>query len=219
MHIRKIYLSWRPGSGDRRFIVGLFQRNMVEGITFRYLEPERSLANKMGFCNFPGLSDLNKTYTEQDGIDSIVKNRIINLNRPDSKKLLSFWEAINPKYDSFDILGLTQGWTPTDNFEFLGVFFPEKGFSFVTDLASVKKRNLDATDVEDSKYFRYEREPDNPYDSDAVKIYNSSGVLLGYIKKIHNKFFYQLRDLRPDITLKVIENNNIVKKIFLKISV
>lgn len=219
MHIRKIYLSWRPGVGESRFIVGLFQRNVISGVEFNYYKDTVKLAKKAGFNYYAGLSNIDKKYTENDGISNILKNRIIDRTRPDSVKYLSFWEADNSNFDEFDILALTQGWIPTDNFEFLGVYYPEKNFSFVTDLASVRKRNLSNSDITESEYFRFEREPNNQHDKHAVKILNSNNLTIGYIKQIHNRFFYNLRNSRPLLTLRAVEKNSIIKRVFLKISI
>lgn len=218
MRVRKIYLSWRPGTGLRRFLIGELRRNNVEGLTFQYLQMGAELAMKEGFKHYPGLPDISKKYTSEDGIDILFGNRVIDLSRADSQKLLAFWEATDPAYDYFDLLALTQGWIPTDNFEFLGDYYPQPGVTFVTDLANVKSRELLKSDIEGYKFFSFKKEPENEYDHDAVLILNPAGKELGYVKKVHNSFFYKLRGLSPIIQLKAMKANGNVKEIFIKIS-
>jgi len=218
MRIRKIYISWRPGKGHIRYLIGELKRNYAEGITFRYLIDNVRDAEREGFKHYPGLPDLNRLYTGKDGIDTLFANRVIDLSRPDSKKLLSFWEATDPEYDCFDLLALTQGWIPTDNFEFLGEYLPGTGITFVTDLANVKEMNLNNKDIEGFDSFNFRKEMSNIHDPKAIMITNNAGKDIGYIKKVHNYYFDRLGGRKPLIQLKTFRGNGIVTEVFVRIS-
>ena len=218
MLIKQIYLSWRPGKGKRRHTVGILKRNTSEGVKFRYLQSDVKRAQEEGFVPYAEFQDINKVYTEH--VMEIFSQRLVKQSRPDRMKMLKFWEADNSKYDDFDILALTQGWLPTDNFEFLGVFNPIKDFCFVTDITGLSSLNLSRDFVELSNVLKYEFEGNNEYDKDAVMIKMSNGQLIGYIKKIHCRFFHQVKSkYTPRITVKAIDQNGTIKQIFLKIEI
>jgi hypothetical protein len=218
MFIKQIYLSWRPGKGKRRHIVGILKRNSSEGVKFSYILPEVKKAKEEGFVTYAEFPDINKVYTEH--VMEILSQRLIKHSRPDRIKMLQFWEADNSKYDDFDILALTQGWLPTDNFEFLGVFNPIKDFCFVTDLTGLSSLNLSRNFVKPGDNLKYEFERTNEFDKEAVMIKNNNGQLIGYIKKIHCKFFHQVKSkYTPKITVKTIDQNGIIKQIFLKVEI
>src|SRR5690606_23221821 len=90
------------------------------------------------------------------------------------------------------LLAHTQGWLPTDNFEFLAEFFPGRNLHFVTDLAGLSK-NADALkilNVGDSLTFK--KEPENLYDNKAILILKDN-TRVAYIKRIHNLVFHHPR--------------------------
>ena len=138
--------------------------------------------------------------------------------RSDLKSFYDFWEIDEQfKTDKYYLLAHTQGMVPTDNFEFLADFKPRKGLSFVTDLASVRIRNLAAGFLKQGDILSYELEPCNKYDQYAVKVFLGS-IQVGYIKKIHSKVFYKKNGKKLKITVKAIDQNGIISRIFVKVS-
>ena len=220
MEIKEIYLSWRKGSGFNRHIVGKFKRNYSDGVLFNYLPDNILLAKKDGFISYPEFPILSKVYTEKtDNVLNIISTRLINIERVDKERYLNFWEANNPIYDKFDILALTQGWLPTDQFEFLGVYYPKKGFSFVTDIAGISYHIDENIELQLGDHLLFKKETDNPKDKHAVKIFTQQEQLIGYIKKIHSKFFYKFNGQIPIISIKAFNRNGKIKNIFVKISI
>jgi len=218
MLIRQIYLSWRPGKGKRRHIVGILKRNSSEGVRFSYLLPDVKKAQEEGFVAYAEFPDISKVYTEH--VMEIFSQRLIKPSRPDRIKMLQFWEADNSNYDDFDILALTQGWLSTDNFEFLGVYNPIKDFCFVTDIAGLSSLNLSKDFVKIGDNLKFEFEGNNEFDKDAIMIKTNRGQNIGYIKKIHCKFFHQVKSkYTPKVSVKAIDQNGIIKQLFLKVEV
>jgi hypothetical protein len=62
----------------------------------------------------------------------------------------------------------------------------------------------------------FERDSNNEHDPEAVKVY-SRNLELGYIKKIHCKAFYQAESSHLNLYVKGLEQNGVIKKIFIDV--
>lgn len=215
MVVRKINLVWRAGTGNRRTVIGEFFRSASEGVSFRYDQENVKKAEASGFSRYPDFPDLNKTYSK--GVLEVISQRLIQVQNPQNNRHLSFWEADKEEYDVFDRVAFTQGLLATDNFEFLGVYNPSPGFSFISDLSGVSFQELDPSMVEEGDRVLFAFEPTNDFDSRAVVVKTLSGLKLGYIKTVHNLFIHRAKSVR--LTVKSISKNGTVKKIYLRISV
>ena len=215
--VRKIYLSWRKGKGSRRKIVGVIERTATNGISFKYIEKGVKDAIPEGFKEYPGFpigSNFDKIYREID-LD-IFSLRLIPFERRDNLSLLKFWEA-ETITDKFDLLSLTQGLLPTDNFEFLGLFNPTPHCKFVTDIAGLSHLELESNSVKAGDLLTYEIEYNKEaYEEKAVKVYKSD-MHIGYIKNIHNNVFIKSKR-QIKLTVKEVEKNGIIKNVFVVVS-
>ena len=211
-----IYLSWRQGTGHRRHIVGVIKRNATQGVRFYYFKESVEKAKKQGFIPYTEFPEVSKIYSEN--VLEIFSNRLINLERPDIQEFYSFWEISNKfKEDKCYLLAHTQGLLPTDNFELLADYYPLKNIKFITDLAGVSHQKLKPSDVSVWDKLRYIKERDNPKDPYAIKVFKGD-VELGYIKKIHANIFHKKYSEGLALTVKAIEKNGVIKKIFVKVS-
>lgn len=216
---REIYLTWRKEKGSRRKIVGVIKRTATDGITFRYIKEGVEEAKKEGFKEYSGFpipKDYSTIYKE-DNLD-IFSLRLVPFERKDNKKLLEFWSA-NDVSDKFDLLALTQGLLPTDNFEFLGKFYPSKGFEFVTDIAGLSKIKLEKDTVKKGDKLSYEIERNVfAIDNKAVKVFKGS-CHIGYIKLIHDYIF---KNIKPNktigLTVKEVDQNGKIRNIFIQVN-
>lgn len=211
-----IYLCWRKGQGERRHIVGVLKRNATEGVRFEYLKKGVDTAKKEGFAPYPEFADLNKKYS--DNVIEIFGQRIIKSERSDIKDFLDFWE-IHPKYkdDKFYLLAHTQGLSATDNFEFLADYNRVKSLCFLTDVASLSVLKLPAGSMRKGDTLTYQLEKGNAHDKDAVKVFKGD-TQVGYIKKIHSRVFHKPGPGVIKLTVKAVEENGIVKRVFLKVA-
>ena len=213
MLVRKIFIAWKKSEGARRYIIAKIKRNVSEGVTFDYCGDGFEKARKDGleyFFGFQNVSGLTPLQVEQ-----LLAQRVISKDRSGRESFLSFWEAENVE-DAFDVLALTQGKLPTDNFEFLAKYFPKPGLHFVTDLAGISHLALDRDSVEAGDVLTYKREPKNEYDRNAVAIYK--GILkIGYIKQIHNQVFLHSTFRKPHLTVKAVDKNGKIKQIFVSV--
>ncbi len=213
--IREIFISWRKGKGSRRNIVGVVKRTSTNGITFKYLREGVEKAKEEGFNEYPGFPvDFTKEYHEGD-LD-IFSLRLIPFERKDNLSLLKFWEA-SQVTDKFNLLALTQGLMPTDNFEFLGLFNPSKDFKFVTDLAGLSHLTLEKGSVSVGDVLTYEKEFSKLAHRDiAIKIYKGNQHI-GYIKNKHNNIFIHSKG-EIKLSVKALEQKGVIKNIFVLVN-
>ncbi len=210
--VREILLSWRKERGSRRKVVGVLKRTATTGITFRYLKKGALEAKEEGFKEYPGFPlDFNKIYQEND-LD-IFSLRLIPFDRKDNLKLIEFWEAQGVT-DKFDLLALTQGMLPTDNFEFLGNFNPQKNFRFVTDLAGLSHIKLENGSVKIGDKLTYIfKENRKSLKGRAVIVFKGE-MKVGFIKIVHDNIFLNSKNKRLSLTVKEVEQNGMIKNIF-----
>ena len=211
----KIYLSWRTGKGSRRHVVGQLEKT-DSSFQFKYDQAAVAKAQQDGFAPYTEFPDVSQTYN--GNVLDIFGQRIIKSERPDIQSFYDFWE-IEPshKEDKFYLLGHTQGLLPTDNFEFLADYNPVPGLHFLTELAGLTSYELSPDAVKVGDILHFEIEKNNPHDLEAVKVFKGEKEI-GYIKKIHCKVFHKPGADKLKLSVKAIDKNGIIKKIFIKVS-
>ncbi len=214
--IKNIYLSWRKGKSYRRHIVGVIRRNANEGIRFEYLKPNLSEALKDGFAPYVDFPDINKVYKEH--VIDIFGQRLIQAERSDIQRYYDFWE-LDKRYvdDKYYMLAYTQGLLSTDNFEFLAEFYPKRDLCFVSEICGLTERNIASNLIKPGEELRWLRESQNEFDKYAVQVFKGN-TLIGYVKKIHNKVFYENLKGRLKIVVKSIDQNGVINRVFIRIS-
>lgn len=210
-----IYLGWREGSGKRRHIVGVLKRNATKGVRFSYLPVGVEEAIKDGFSPYTEFPELNKEYSEN--VLEVFGQRIMKSERSDISDFYAFWE-IDFKYrdDKYYLLAHTQGLNPTDNFEFLADYNPNRKLRFLTDLAGLSSTKLKANQVKPGDILSYKLEADNKHDNRAVKVFKGD-LEVGYIKKIHSRVFHKQIGAHLVLMVKAVEQNGSIKRIFVKV--
>jgi hypothetical protein len=208
-------LSWRKGHGSRRHIVGVLKRNSTEGVRFSYLKEgvERAMADEFSpYTEFP---DIEKEYREN--VLEVFGKRIMKSERSDISDFYDFWE-VDTRYkdDVFYLLAHTQGLNPADNFEFLAEYNPTKTLRFLTDLAGLSVLKLPVGAMQPGDKLTYKPEPSNEHDKDAVLVFKGK-TPVGYIKKIHCKVFVKRKGRPLQLSVKAVENNGFVKKVFVQV--
>lgn len=212
-----IYLSWREGLGKRRHIVGVLKRNATSGVRFSYISKGVEIAKKNGFSPYTEFPNIDKEYTEN--VLEVFGQRIMKSERSDISDFYDFWE-IDTKYkdDKYYLLAHTQGLNPTDNFEFLADYNPDKSLRFLTDLAGLSALQLPAGIIKPGDLLTYQLESDNEFDDKAVKVFKGEKEI-GYIKKIHSRVFYKQKETLLKLVVKAVEQNGVIKRIFVKVCI
>jgi hypothetical protein len=214
--IGNIFLCWRQGPGCRRYIVGVLKKSSLSGVRFTYISSGVEKAILDGFTCYTEFPDTTKEYT--DNVLEIFGQRLVKSERSDFSEFLSFWEIQTKfKEDKYYLLAHTQGLSAIDNFEFLADYNTKKDLCFLTDIASLSQTKLPPNTINIGDELRFELEKRNEYDSCAVKVFKDE-LHIGYIKQIHSRVFYKCKGNHLKLTVKAIEKNGIVKKLFVKVS-
>ena len=213
--IAHIKLAWRKGAGYPRIIIGIIKRNAF-GVSFSYIPEGLQEAKQYGFVTYTDFPDETVVYTE--GVLDIFGLRLNKSERGDIQKYYDYWE-INPDYkdDKYYLLAHTQGMLPTDNFEFLADFNPVKGLAFTTELCGLTSLQLPKDTLEEGDELTWVKDPENPHDRYAVRVYKGD-LFVGYIKKVHSRVFYKKCRSVLKITVKSINRNVHLNRAFLKVS-
>jgi len=214
--IETMYLAWRKGKGSRRKIVGVIKKNATTGVRFRYISKGVEEAQKEGFTPYIDFPDTSKVYTEN--VLEIFGQRLIKTERSDIQKYLDFWD-IDPKFkdDKYYLLAYTQGLQSNDNFEFLADFHPVKGLRFVSEICGLTHNKIEPGFLAAGDKLSWELEKNNPRDRNAVIVFKGSKVL-GYVKTIHSKVFHDSVKSGLKISVKSVDQNGTVNRVFIEIS-
>lgn len=213
----KIHLVWKKGASHRRVPVGLLERSIDDKYIFKYNAEIKDLQKTEGVTLYTEFQDVDKTYN--GNVADIFGQRLMKIDRPDINNFFNFWEVDKEKANNkFYLLGKTQGLVPTDNFEFLAEYKLVSNLHFLTELASLSiqdpKLKRDSISVGDRLNFLLE--PNNPKDKNAVKVFKDD-LFLGYIKRFHCKVFYEAGAEKLYLSVKAIEQNGFIKRVFIKV--
>lgn len=216
--IGNIFLVWRKGPGDRRIPIGVIKRNSADGVRFNYLPKNIEKAKAIGFSAFEGFPDSSSEKVFTENVLDIFGQRLMRSERNDLSEFYEFWK-IDKKFkdDIFYMLARTQGFLPTDNFEFLADFNPVQGLNFISEISGLSKTQISSNSLNVGDTLTYARESNNQYDKYAVKLFHQ-GLFLGYVKLIHSKVFYIAKST---LSVKVhhIEKNGVLGRVFIEVRV
>ena len=212
-----IHVVWRKGVGGRRHSVGILKKSAEGKHMFNYSADAETLQKEQGFTPYTEFQDFHKSYN--GNVAEIFGQRLTKTDRSDIGSFFKFWEVDTEKAnDKFYLLGKTQGLVPTDNFEFLAEYNLTSDTHFLTEIASLSQNPLQKGTLQIGDTLRIEQEPTNEYDDYAVKVYKED-LFVGYLKKYHNKIFYQQGAEGLKLVVKALEQNGVIKRVFVKLSV
>ena len=214
--IKNIYLSWRKGKSYRRHIVGIIRRNATDGIRFEYIKENLSEALSDGFAPYVDFPDVDNIYKE--GVIDIFGQRLIQAERSDIQKYYDFWE-LDPAYvdDKYYMLAYTQGMLSTDNFEFLAEFYPKIDLCFVSEICGLTERSIASNFILEGEELKWLRDSRNRFDKNAIQVMKGNTVI-GYVKKIHSRVFYENLKGKLRVVVKSIDQNGVLNRVFIRIS-
>ena len=212
----KIFVTWRKGVGTRRHIIGVLQKTAEGKHVFKYEPTVSDLQLSEGFTPYTEFQDITREYN--GNVAEIFGQRLTKTDRPDIQSFFKFWEVDASKaQDKFYLLGKTQGLVPTDSFEFLADYHLTPDIHFLTELASLSKLQLPKGTLLIDDVLTFEKDTTNLYDKFSIKVFKE-GREVGYIKKIHSKVFYQEGAEKLKLTVKAIDQNGVIKRVFVKVS-
>lgn len=209
-----LYLAWRIGKGQRRFLVGKIEF-LGEEAQFSYIEEGVRAAQEKGFQYYPDFPDITRVYSHN--VLSSFGNRLNNSRRADIQEYYDFWDIPADKTtDIAYMLAHTGALLPTDNFEILADYHPLKGLKFVSEICGLSQTIPNATTVNVGDVLRYEFEQENTHDPNAILLYKND-IRLGYVKRIHNRVFKGKGIDDFHIRVKSKESNGVLRRCFIEI--
>jgi hypothetical protein len=196
--------------------VGLLQKNPEGKFSFSYNKDAIKDALEEGFTPYTEFPRIEDRYN--GNVLDIFGQRLIKPERPDIQTFYNFWE-IDPQHkeDKFYLLGHTQGLLPTDNFEFLADYNVVDGLHFLTEVAALSINKLPSNILTVGDTLRFEVDKKNEDDPDAIKIFKNKDEI-GYVKKIHCRVFHKPGNEKLRLSVKAIDKNGTLKKVFVKVS-
>ncbi len=211
----KIYLVWRKGKGHERYAVGeIFLQE--EKYVFQYLSKVKEL-QKEGFTVYTEFPDIDKKYTQH--VLEIFGQRLTKSTRPDVKNLYRFWEVDETKTDDiFYMLGKTQALLATDNFELIPEYKTSIPLSFITEVVGLTHNRVEKDFLQIGDVLQIEKDLTNSHDSFAIKTFKNE-IFIGYIKAIHCEIISKTELSKITATIKTVDQNGVVKRIFVKINI
>ena len=213
----KIHLVWRQGTGTRRVSVGILEKTTDGKHIFKYDSKVAELQKTDGFTLYTEFQDIHKQYN--GNVAEIFGQRLTKSDRPDVNTFYDFWEVDKDKTeDKFYLLGKTQGLVTTDNFEFLAEYNLTPNLHFLTDIAALTVNEpLVKGTIQIGDTLRFELESTNPKDKYAVRVFKGD-LFIGYIKKYHCKVFHEIGADKLSLTVKAIDQNGYIKRLFVKVA-
>lgn len=216
----QLLLTWRPKPGVRRIHVGTIELSQEGDVSFSYEPDGLKQARKYGLTHYPGLPNVG-VIDGKLALDLFLR-RVINTERNDAKRLLSFWKITPEMFDNkLYLLGATSGRMHSDEFELLPVLEAmDKPYTFITDIAGLKYydyKEADLSYIESGAVLHYICEEDNMYDKYAVLVEDDKGRKLGYIKQGINRVF---SEVKPTLSVaKLIPSSREISDIYIRIDI
>lgn len=213
----QLLLTWRPKPGVRRIHIGTIELSQEGDVSFSYEQDGLGQTRKYGLTHYPGLPNVG-VIDGKLALDLFLR-RVINTERNDAKRLLSFWEITPEMFDNkLYLLGATSGRMHSDEFELLPVLEAmNKPYTFITDIAGLKYYDFEKSHISQGSVLGYICEGNNEYDSNAVQVKDEQGNILGYIKQGINKIF---KEVSPRLTVaKLIPSPQGISDVYIQISV
>jgi hypothetical protein len=215
--ISRIFMTWRSGRSHSRLIVGVIKSTASE-TTFHYFKDGVDKAKSMGFTCYPDFPKTNPSIIYDKNVMRILSQRINNPERTDIDEYYRFWEISEEiKTSQFKLLAYTSGILPTDNFEFLAEFYSIRGLRIVSELIGLSDNPLENSELSEGDNLEWECEPKNKYDPKAV-VLSKNRKKLGYVKLIHSHVFYMKGNYALKVSVKKIEHNGHINKVFILIA-
>ncbi|MBN4079302.1 HIRAN domain-containing protein [Beggiatoa alba] len=205
----RLLLVWMPPDGFRRtrYIVGQIERR-GDGFTLSYLTDSKDFieAKECGFEGYPAFKDTNAQHSS-GVIDAFIR-RLPPRNRGDFNKYLELLRISGSSvFSDFALLGYSGAKLPSDGFSLIHPFDNVIGpCEFLTEVAGF--RYIEDVTVEEiiiGDEVSFVPEPDNQYDSDAIKIMLNKKKI-GYVNRGQLPAFH--RWINDSNISAVIERSN-----------
>lgn len=189
-----LYLIWKSNNSGRQYIIGQLTKNGQ--YEFQYCK-EYEEAIKDGFKPLVSFENLEKIYTCND-LFPVFSSRLPDRKRKDMDKILNKYGL--KKYDAYELLKMSGAKLPIDSLYFIDPILNfdnafEKKFYLAGARHYLGCEGVDckkAINVTRGDEVFLEREEDNAFDHNAIRVVNDKAGLLGYIPRYYAEAFGRL---------------------------
>ena len=203
-----LYLIWKDPQTRQNFTIGKLGCGLK--YSFEYSE-DVGKAEKNGWTKFEVFPE-EKVY-ESDILFPVFSSRLPDRKRRDIDKILEKYGLSD--FNEFELLRKNEGRLPIDTYSFIDPIFPDDqtvqrdfyimGLRYNAPCKGENCALLPLIDIGDELIF--EEEPDNAFDSNAIKINTLSGNLLGYVPRYYNEAILERLKKNMTYSCKIIDIN------------
>ena len=189
-----LYLVWKSNETRRQYIVGQLTKNGQ--YEFQYCK-EYEDAIKDGFKPLVSFDDSDKIYTCND-LFPVFASRLPDRKRKDMDKILQKYGL--DEFDAYELLKRSGAKLPIDSLYFIDPILNfDNSFEKTFNLAGVRhylgcdgnncSKSISVTRGDE---VFLEREEDNSFDHNAIRVVNDNSELLGYVPRYYSEAFVRL---------------------------
>ena len=182
-----LYLIWKDPQSRRNYTIGKLSRG--DKFFFEYCD-EFAEAEKHGWSRLEVFPE-NRRY-ESETLFSVFSSRLPDRKRRDIDKILKKYGL--ESFDEYDLLRKSGARLPIDTYSFIDPIFPDEE-TIDREFYVMGVRHHAACQGNDcallSESLRIgdrltlKRDPDNPHDPNAIRIYTAQKELLGYVPRYY----------------------------------
>ncbi len=203
-----LYLVWKDPKTRRNFTIGKLCRN--EKYTFEY-DGDFGKAENYGWTKFDMFPE-EKVY-ESEVLFPVFASRLPDRKRRDIDKILEKYGLT--EFDEFELLRKSEARLPIDTYSFIDPIFPEDT-TVERDFFIMGIRHHSPCKGEDCKLLPnlkigdelvFEKEPNNEYDPNAIRILTQNKEHLGYVPRYYNVAVLNRLNVGMSYSCKIIDIN------------
>lgn len=192
----RLLLTWQPqdeASPRTRRVVGVVLRRAIGLYGFRYLTDTEDYREAVaaGFKGFPAFKHQDREITQ--GVVEALVRRLPPRSREDFAEYLALHRLPNPfPASDFALLGYTRARLPSDGFELVPVFSPDKvPCELIIEIAGTRHTfGADVSSVRIGDPVTFMQESANPVDKNAILVCHN-GHPIGYVNRALRDVFQQ----------------------------
>ena len=203
-----LLLIWKDPETRRNFVVGKLTKS--DKYTFEYCN-EFLKAEAYGWAKFDAFPD-EKVY-ESDTLFPVFSSRLPDKKRRDINNILNKYGLAS--FDEFELLRKSEARLPIDTYSFIDPIFSDEEI-IEREFFIMGIRHHAACEGKDCKLLPplekgeelvLEREPDNEYDSNAIRVLTRKNEFLGYVPRYYNVSVLERLDRHTTYACKVVDVN------------
>lgn len=190
-----IYLVWKDIKTRRQYIVGQLSKNGQFEFNYGF-EVEEAI--KQGFKLLISFEEINKVY-KSDILFPAFSSRLPDIKRKGIEKILCKYGLDD--YDAYKLLKRSGAKLPIDNLEFIDPILDESEetikriFYLAGPRHYIGCEGIDCDKAENlgiESTLQLVLEPENKFDSNAIRVLNGNSVHIGYVPRFYSESIINL---------------------------